>query len=258
MSHGAIAALFAAAAVLALALLVPVGRKAVAAHDLDTSAVLAFATATFFSLSSAVVAVTGQLQRIPDAFGNLTTIDPSWFHRVDQASILLLVAVIGLALWRQVSSGTLTVHAAGVLAIALGRSRTCRRGSRAGASSPREVSSCSFAWSLRRSFRVGAARPSASVSSGSCWPRLAGFSPSFATTSRSSSPAWEPAVGPGSPGCSRTRTCSELPSPQRSPSPTSAFVAVAASGCASTSPRWRQPRAVARQRGPRSSRSRPC
>jgi hypothetical protein len=119
VSHGTIAALFAAAAVVALALLVPVCRNAFAAHDLDTSAVLAFATATFFSLSSVVVAVTGQLQRIPDAFGDLTTIDPSWFHRVDQASILLLVAVIGLTLWRQVSAGPLTVHAAGVIAIAL-------------------------------------------------------------------------------------------------------------------------------------------
>ncbi len=119
MSHGAIAALFAGAAVLALVLLVPVVRRALAERDLDTATALAFGTAAFFSLSSVFVAVTGQLQRRPDAFGDLTTIDPGWFHRVDQISIALLVCLIALVLYRQGTAGTLRVHAAGVIAIAL-------------------------------------------------------------------------------------------------------------------------------------------
>jgi hypothetical protein len=119
MSHTEIAAVFAAAALAALALLVPVVRTALSNRDIDRSAVLAFGTAACFSFSSALTAVTGALQRRPDVFGNLTAYEPGWFHRVDQLALAAVVALVGWLLYRQARSGALYVHAAGLLAIAL-------------------------------------------------------------------------------------------------------------------------------------------
>jgi len=119
MSHTDIAALFAAAAVGALALMVPVVRNALSNREIDRSAVLAFGTAASFSLASALTAVTGTLQRRPDVFGNLTAYEPAWFHRVDQLTLAFMVALVVWLIYRQAQTGTVYVHAAGMLAIAL-------------------------------------------------------------------------------------------------------------------------------------------
>ena len=119
MSHGSIAAVFAGTAVLALLLVVRVVRDALANHDIDGSALLAFGTAAFFVLPSAVAAITGELRRRPDVFGNLTVIDPSWYHRLGQLGLACLVGLVGWLVWRQARSDTIYVHAAGLLAIAL-------------------------------------------------------------------------------------------------------------------------------------------
>lgn len=119
MSHGEIAAIFAGFSVLALALLVPAIKRARAENDVGAACALAFATGLFFSLPDALVAVTGRLQRRPDAFGDLIVINPSWYHRLDELSIALLAALVAYLLLRFATTTRVRVHTAGVVAILL-------------------------------------------------------------------------------------------------------------------------------------------
>jgi O-Antigen ligase len=119
VSHGAIAALFASASAVALALLAVGVRRARAAGALDASTVLTLATGTLFVLPDVLVAITGTLVRQPDVFGDLMAINPGWYTRVNDLALLLLAGLAAFLLIPGATSRRATVNAAGVLAILL-------------------------------------------------------------------------------------------------------------------------------------------
>ena len=107
------------ASLVTLALLAPSLRRARAAGDLDAAAALTFGTAWLFCLPLALVAFSGGVVRRPDAFGELVTMLPAWYPVATDVARLLIAALAGSLLFMQVSSGSLRVHAAGLLAICL-------------------------------------------------------------------------------------------------------------------------------------------
>ena len=119
MTHDAIAALFASASVIALVLLAVGVRRARAAGDIDASTLLTLATGVLLILPDALVAVTGTLARRPDVFGDLMAINPGWYVRVNDLSLLLLAALATFLLLSQVTSLRAPVHVVGALAILL-------------------------------------------------------------------------------------------------------------------------------------------
>src|SRR5438067_10305206 len=119
MSHGAIAALFASASVVALVLLARGIRRARAAGDLDASTALTVGAGLLVILPDALVAISGTLVRRPDVFGDLTAINPSWYVRVNDLSLLLLAALAALLLLARAASVRAPAHVVGALAVLL-------------------------------------------------------------------------------------------------------------------------------------------
>lgn len=119
MSHGAITVIFVGASLFALWLLVLALRRARTAGDLDSSAALTFGTGFLFSLPAALVAISGELRRRPDAFGDLVAINPGWYHRAGDLSLFLLAALAAFLLLRGATAERVPVHTAGVLAVLL-------------------------------------------------------------------------------------------------------------------------------------------
>jgi O-antigen ligase len=109
----------AGASLVTLGLLVQAIRRARAAGDLDASAGLTLGMAWLVSLPLALVAITGGVQRRPDAFGELVSSFPGWYPRATDLSRLLLAALAAALLLKRVSAGSTPVHAAGLLAICL-------------------------------------------------------------------------------------------------------------------------------------------
>lgn len=119
MSHGAIAIAFASGSVLALVLLFVAVRRARAAGDLDASTALVLGSGLLVILPSAVVAVTGTLQRRTSVVGDLVAINPGWYHRLDQLCLALLAALALGLLLPHAAARTAPMHAAGLLAVLL-------------------------------------------------------------------------------------------------------------------------------------------
>jgi O-antigen ligase len=106
-------------ALVALRVLVPALKQARAGGDLDASAALTFAMGWLITLPTAVVAISGGLNRPLDVFGNAIPIYPSWYPRGTQIAILLVGVLAVVLLVRQLTSGPVPVHPAGLFAILL-------------------------------------------------------------------------------------------------------------------------------------------
>jgi O-antigen ligase len=119
MSHGLIAALFAAGALVALAFLIGAIRQARASGDFDASTVLTFAAGVLLILPDALVAVTGTLQRRPDIFGNIVASNPSWYGRVTDVTLLALAVLAVALIVIRARTTDATVHAAALLGVFL-------------------------------------------------------------------------------------------------------------------------------------------
>jgi O-antigen ligase len=107
------------ASLVALGLLVPSIRRARAAGDLDASAGLTFGIGWLVILPTALVAFSGGVLRRPDAFGELVPSLPGWYPMATDVAKLLLAALAAALVFRRLNSGSLPVHAAGLLAICL-------------------------------------------------------------------------------------------------------------------------------------------
>ncbi len=108
-------------ALLALALMVPAFKRARAAGDLDSSALLTLSLAWLVSLPIVIVVISGGLVRRMDASKELVPIPPGWYS---SALHLCLAMVIGLAavlvMKRMISEGrNLPLNSAGLFAIVL-------------------------------------------------------------------------------------------------------------------------------------------
>ena len=119
MTHGLIAAVFAAASLLALALLYLGVRRARAAGDLDASCALTLGAGLLISLPDAIVALTGTLRREYDVIGNLVGVNPSWYHRVDQLMVVLLAGLALALLIPRATSPAAHVNVAALFALLL-------------------------------------------------------------------------------------------------------------------------------------------
>lgn len=119
MTHGLIAAVFAAASLLALALLYLGIRRARAAGDLDASCALTLGAGLLITLPDAIVAFTGTLRREYDVIGNLVGVNPSWYHRVDQLMVVLLAGLALALLIPRATSPAAHVNVAALLALLL-------------------------------------------------------------------------------------------------------------------------------------------
>ena len=113
-----IATLFAASALIALALLALGIRQARAAGDLDASTALTLGAGLLITLPDAFVAVTGTLRR-EYVLGNLVGVNPTWYHRVDQVALVLLAALAVFLLLPRATSRGARVNAGALLAILL-------------------------------------------------------------------------------------------------------------------------------------------
>jgi O-antigen ligase len=119
VSQAAVTIIMTGASLVTLALLVPSLKRARAAGDLDAAAALTLGTAWLACVPMALVAFSGGVIRRPDAFRELVTTFPGWYPMATDLARLLIAALAGALLFRRVSSGSVQVHAAGLLAICL-------------------------------------------------------------------------------------------------------------------------------------------
>jgi len=119
MSHGLIAALFAAGAVLAFATLIAAVRQARRVGDFDTSTALTFATGVLLILPDALVAVTGTRQHQLDSFGNIVATNPSWYGRVTDIALLALAVLAVFLIVSRARRTNAPVNAAALVAVFL-------------------------------------------------------------------------------------------------------------------------------------------
>jgi O-antigen ligase len=119
LSEAVVTITMAGASLVALVLLFPAIRRARSAGDLDASAALTLGAGWLVCLPPALVALSGGVVRRPDAFRELVAIFPSWYPLATDFSRLLLAALAGALLCRRVSSGSMPVNAAGLIAICL-------------------------------------------------------------------------------------------------------------------------------------------
>jgi O-antigen ligase len=113
--------IMAVSALAALTLLVPAFKRARAAGDLDSSAVLTFSMGWLVSLPIVLVVISGGLVRKLDAFGELVPVLPAWYRTVLHGCLAIVVGLAALFVSkRMISPGRhVPVNAAGLFAIVL-------------------------------------------------------------------------------------------------------------------------------------------
>lgn len=119
MSQAAVTAIMAGTALVALLLLLPSVRHSRAAGDLDASAALTLGMGWLIILPLALVAISGDLTRRPDVFGELVAIFPGWYLIAVHVAMLLVAALAAVLLLRRLTSARTPVHTAGLFAILL-------------------------------------------------------------------------------------------------------------------------------------------
>jgi O-antigen ligase len=119
VSDTAVALVFAAAAVVALAILAGAIRTARRAGDFDSSTALVLATGGLVVLADVLVALTGTLRHEANVFKDIVKINPGWYGPVDQLALLLLAGLALFLLLPHAASPFARAHVAGVLAVLL-------------------------------------------------------------------------------------------------------------------------------------------
>lgn len=109
----------AGASVVALTVLVRAVRTARAAGDLDSSSALTFGMGWFSTLTLAVVAIAGGLERRADVFDELIPVLPGWYGLAVAVSLGFLTVLVAVLLVRRLRSPHIPVHAAALVAVVL-------------------------------------------------------------------------------------------------------------------------------------------
>jgi hypothetical protein len=113
--------IMAGGALAALCLLVPTLKRARAAGDLDSSALLTFAMGWLVSLPIVIVVISGGLVRRMDSSKELVPIPPGWYSSALHFCLAVVIGIAALLVMRRMVTERrhLPVNAAGLFAVAL-------------------------------------------------------------------------------------------------------------------------------------------